>query len=196
MLAKIYPNIRPLSVTFYTAMPYKADPYRRGRIQYLLGSMCQCPEFLKLSEDEQSHMVAQIEKSCLNITIQKANTDHFEASWENPLFKRSYAILIMEIVDALDYAKHQYLTDKLLGGEIKASEVGGLQMLVPKSEIHHMLDQRRTVKLERKTTSLYTCPNCGQKKATFQEVQLRSADEGKDTQLECVFCGHKWIERC
>jgi hypothetical protein len=36
--------------------------------------------------------------------------------------------------------------------------------------------------------TMYTCPNADQKKCTFTELQMRSADEGSTTFVTCVDC--------
>ena len=40
----------------------------------------------------------------------------------------------------------------------------------------------------------YECPECGQRKVIYTQVQIRSADEGMTSFLTCVVCKHRWTE--
>ena len=41
-------------------------------------------------------------------------------------------------------------------------------------------------------TNLYTCPNCGERKCTAYELQIRSADEPMTTFVDCLVCLHRF----
>lgn len=43
-------------------------------------------------------------------------------------------------------------------------------------------------------TTLFECPRCSERKATFRQLQIRSADEGSTLFVHCLSCGHDWRE--
>jgi transcription elongation factor S-II len=40
-------------------------------------------------------------------------------------------------------------------------------------------------------TDIFKCSRCGQRKTSYRQIQMRSADEPMTTFVTCV-CGHKW----
>lgn len=52
--------------------------------------------------------------------------------------------------------------------------------------------QRTEEKIEHKTTRMYFCKKCQNRKTRAYELQLRCGDEGGTLFIECVVCGHKW----
>lgn len=197
-LREIYPHMRPLDTEFYTAEPYRSSKYRRCKIMVLLGSMLQCPEFRSLDTKRQNEMVIHVEKSCLNHSIKKATGDNINRTWSNPLFQNRYSASIADMAEALNWDSNPWIMPRVVRGLIKTQDLGGMspQELCPNRDaLLRRVEERKHATISMKTTTLYPCPNCEKKEAYFQEVQLRSGDEAKDTQLSCVFCGHEWVER-
>jgi DNA-directed RNA polymerase subunit M/transcription elongation factor TFIIS len=52
--------------------------------------------------------------------------------------------------------------------------------------------KRTEEKIEHKTTRMYFCVKCQNRKTRVQEMQLRCGDEGGTLFIECVVCGHRW----
>ena len=49
--------------------------------------------------------------------------------------------------------------------------------------------------LEKAPTAEIDCPNCHFNKATYKEIQTRSADEPTTIYYKCKKCGHEWAAR-
>ena len=60
-----------------------------------------------------------------------------------------------------------------------------------KKYIDH-IQNRMNEKIIYKTTAMYYCPKCKQRKTRVQEMQLRCGDEGGTSFIECVVCGYSW----
>lgn len=60
-------------------------------------------------------------------------------------------------------------------------------------EIYQKVKDRTNIFIDKKFTTFYTCGKCKEKKCTTQSVQLRSADEGSNTKIECTNCGNCWV---
>lgn len=41
-------------------------------------------------------------------------------------------------------------------------------------------------------SDLFACPACGARRATYVQVQTRSADEGMTCFVRCLECDHRW----
>lgn len=194
---RLYPGIIPLDISFYQQKPYCNDRFRRGKLQILLGALCQSSSFLGLDVARQTEIVMLIERGCMNATVTKAISINLIPTWDNETFSRMYSILVIEVAEALDWRNHRFLAIRLLKGTVNPQDIGSMStdQLVPETGVARLVEMRRNAKILEKTTSLYTCSQCGKKEATFFEVQIRGGDEGKDTYLICTYCGREWVEK-
>ena len=63
--------------------------------------------------------------------------------------------------------------------------------------VDHILDEirkRSKQKIKARTTALFRCPNCNERKCTFIEKQDRGLDEPKTLHLTCVECEYDWTK--
>lgn len=194
--SETFPNVRSLSIEFYTKLPYSKSTIRRSKVLVLLGAMCEHSEFRKLTIPEQDTMIKGIEIGCLNKVVDKAIEDNIPQSWTSHQFIYRYNSLVSELVESL--LQSDSVLIELLEGRVKPDFVSELpyETLFPdlKNQIKYAEERKKQI-IVNKTTSLFECPQCGKKEAHFQEVQVRSGDEGKDLQLICVFCGYEWFAR-
>jgi DNA-directed RNA polymerase subunit M/transcription elongation factor TFIIS len=173
----------------------------RRRILLLISSIFQNnKEFKKKSKKSQNNIIIDIELSCYNSTVNRSNELLIYINWDNTKFIYLYQLFCNKItknLDILSEVGENYLIDKILNDEIDIKNIADMQSdkLCPaKSEnIKQKLILRNSQKLNYKTSTLYTCKNCGKKEVIIRMVQIKSCDEGQSIGLKCVFCAYNWV---
>lgn len=156
--------------------------------------------FKILNKKQQDKIIINIEKSCYNETLKKAEELLIYKSWENEKFCYLYQLYCNKITKNLDISsevKSDYLFNQIINDLIDINNIASLssdQLCPDKSEnIKKNIRLRSDQEIKTKTSSLYTCPNCHKKETKLKMVQLRSLDEGYNISLTCVFCNFNWI---
>lgn len=84
--------------------------------------------------------------------------------------------------------------DSLFNGDIKPNAVGSMTaaQLCPESGAfeREVIKNRSTQEVKFKESNLFRCPQCGERRCTYQEVQRRALDEAPDYICSCIECGH------
>jgi DNA-directed RNA polymerase subunit M/transcription elongation factor TFIIS len=62
-------------------------------------------------------------------------------------------------------------------------------------EIRDEIEERLKVKIEHKTSKMYTCPRCGKNEAVVTEKQIARGDEPATVKVECILCSNKWVSK-
>ena len=157
-------------------------------------------DFKNISKSKQDNIILKIEKSCFDSTIKKSNELLIYINWENSKFTYMYQLFCNKITKNLDSeseVNNAYLINAIINDEIDLNNIAELasdKLCPEKSDvIKQNLIARNSQKLNYKTSSLYTCRNCGKKSVTIREYQGRSLDEGSNLSLTCVFCSYNWI---
>ena len=144
------------------------------------------------------NLATEIEKSCFNATIQisKKSEEPPHRNWDSPIFYDIYSTrcgVILNILNPNSITCKTYgnkLLLSLLNDEIKASEIGFMseKELCPESIAIECaeIEKRKGQKIEEKISTLFECPFCKQRKCSFTQVQLRSADEAPDYKCKCL----------
>lgn len=156
--------------------------------------------FKELSRNEQDDLIINIELSCYNETINKADDKLIYKSWENEKFIYMYQLTCNKITKNLDNmseVKSDYLINQILDNKIEINTIAQMSSdeLCPSKSIDIIknLKLRNEQKLNYKTSTLYKCRNCGKKEVKIKEYQGRSLDEGSNLSLTCNFCNFNWV---
>jgi transcription elongation factor S-II len=110
----------------------------------------------------------------------------------NITFELRETIYNDKVINLLDYLKQNEIDTKKesLGILVNSS----VDKLYPK--IYKEIKKRKKYKEDKLKNQAFTnafpCRRCGAKKATFYQMQTRSADEPMTTFIKCLNCGNKW----
>ncbi len=175
--------------------------YERRKIIFLLADILEKNNNFKiLNKNIQDDIIYGIEKSCYDKTIKKSNTETVFISWDNERFVYLYQLIVTKITKNLDIESEvndNYLINKIINGDIDIKCIADLtsEMLCPNSclDIKTNLNLRRNQKLNYKTSSLYTCKNCKNKRTMIKSIQTRSLDEGNSLSITCIECQYNWV---
>ena len=149
----------------------------------------------------------QIEASCYNATVLISKQSAVRRAWDNPAFTNIYSARCGSVLGLLDPASapcRAYGADlgsRLFRGEVSPAAVGGarerdLCAAATAAEVAEIANRSaQTVKL--KSSTLFRCPFCKKNECTYQEVQLRGADEEPDYRCICSNpeCGKRFKGR-
>jgi DNA-directed RNA polymerase subunit M/transcription elongation factor TFIIS len=147
-----------------------------------------------------------IEKSCYCATINNCRTsdDPPPRNWESLSFIEIYYSarcgIILRLLSQNSSSCKEFgflLVNKLLNGQINPSDVGFMNEseICPESQELEKIDikKRMDVKIEEKTSNLYQCPSCKERKCTYTTVQKRSLDEASGVSCKCTVCKYKFF---
>lgn len=187
-----------IPIKIYNNPKYCKD---RRTIILLIASILEKNEtFKNILKSKQDNIILSIEKSCYNATIKKSNELLIYINWENSKFTYMYQLFCNKITKNLDSdseVNNVYLINAIINDEIDLKNIAELpsdKLCPEKSDIiKQNLIMRNSQKLNYKTSSLYTCRNCGKKSVTIREYQGRSLDEATSLSLTCTFCGYGWV---
>jgi len=157
--------------------------------------------FEKYDYGKFEEIVDEIELGFNDAAVQQAQREHVSPiNWSNNDFRCIYSSIAFKVLQNLDPkspVKSKYLLTSLYKKKIKPFDLAFSKSddLCPeKSEkIIAEMNRRLDEKVEHKTTTRYKCPNCKKSRAQHEYVQLRSFDEGYNSSLTCIECGHKWV---
>lgn len=182
---------------------YKDPNYCKERLNIILiiaNIFEKNKEFKKKNKQIQDKIIIDIEESCYNTTIKKANEEMIYINWDNYKFSYLYQLCHNKITKNLDIdseVNSSYLIDAILNNSLDLSNIAewSSDKLCPEKSdiIKQNLIARKSQKLNYKTSGLYTCKNCKKRSVTIKEYQGRSLDEGTNLSLTCLFCNYNWI---
>lgn len=182
----------------YTYANKEYNQLRRAYI-LLIASLI-APHLIDEDINDYSDMIIDIEKSCYEDSVEKANYELLLADFNVAQFEQLYRTRITRITKNMDINSEvgdDYLVNKLLAGEVDPKTISNLppEQLSPTKNIKllEMIDARRATKMTAKVSTLYKCRQCGKKEATVKSVQMRSLDEGETLVIQCIFCSYKWF---
>lgn len=156
--------------------------------------------FKEKNKINQYNTIINIELSCYNETIKKANELLIYQSWVNSKFVYLYQLYCSKVTKNLDYdseVKSYYLINKVINDDLDILNIANMtsEELCPEKSlsIKNTISLRNNQQLKIKTSTLYKCRNCGHKQVSIREFQARSLDEGTNLSLTCTFCNYNWI---
>lgn len=194
-----FPYMEPLSVSFYKEQPYKSNPYRRSKALIIMCAMRNYEKFRDLEKHVQDDIVKSVERCCVVSAKELSKEENVQCGWENTLFQMRYSNIVYTIASNLDFTNNTYLIPLILDKKIKPENLVKLteEEMNPERNRKY-IDRsiaRKNAEIEIKLSSLYQCEKCGRSECRVVSVQLRGADEGRDDNILCNFCGHGWIIR-
>lgn len=133
-----------------------------------------------------------------NYSLRKSKSLNINPSWECKEFcliygHKAYNILLHLDVDSRvsDHTLINMIKDGILTREIIEMEIYKLAPSV--SEEHrNRVSMQANIQNRLKITTLHTCRVCGKNNASYEQKQVRSADEPSTIFLECLECHNKW----
>ncbi len=176
------------------------NKYRRSIILLIAKILEQHSKFKEKHNEIQSNIIINLELSCYNETLNKADDLLIYQSWDNEKFYYLYHLFCNKITKNLDIESEvgsDYLINKIINNELDITKIAHLtsdELCPDKSKnIKDTLNMRNNQQLNYKTSTLYRCRNCGKKEVKIQEYQGRSLDEGSNLSLTCNFCNYNWV---
>lgn len=178
-----------------------SHPYnyqRRAKLALFSEMFLQHPAFTAeySTADQRYAFLERIERSCYNAAVSQANKADVPTKWDNLLFVDIYSVICCKIssnIDQTNDVRNPWLCSAIMSKKIDVADLPGLssQELYP-SKYVTIIDKllaARSVERTYKTSALYTCKRCKQKKCTIVNLYNRSADEGVSQTITCNFCG-------
>ncbi len=145
--------------------------------------------------------IIKLEKSIYEKIKNKKNK--YKYMWDgNFIFLyTSYSAKITKNIDTKhDNNVDTYLIDLILSGNINIDKIIDLNSykLSPNKtkDLIKKIKEQISIKdqeIYKKTSSLYKCRSCGDKKVILSEFQGRSLDEASTLSITCTICNNNWI---
>lgn len=94
------------------------------------------------------------------------------------------------------FSSSTYLKNLIKTKQIKPEDICNLKQEELNPEKYKSIIERRELEMlkkhNKKTTDVYQCKKCGERKCSVEQRQVRSSDEPMTTFVECVVCGNKF----
>lgn len=186
-----YLNTFPIPVEYY-------EKYRRQLLRVkkmvMFADILNKGEFEKKPYAEKVTIVSQIEEGCYMQAYKEAISKFVAVYWDDVEMQDIYHYKCFNVASNLDCA---YLRDKLLKGEIQPGALGGLSSLEMNPAIYECIQEqirKRTnvASTAIRTSSLYRCNKCKKAQCRLDKRQNRSADEGYNLTVTCLYCNNSW----
>lgn len=144
----------------------------------------------------------KLEMSIYNASIKYCKDKMILPSWKNNEFTQIYINKAMSIYSNLienNYLGNTKLYERIKDKKLDLNIVGSLDSFALYPEKwQDLIDEkvkRETIMINamlQSATDQFKCPRCHARKATYVQVQTRSADEPMTTFVTCLECGKKW----
>jgi DNA-directed RNA polymerase subunit M/transcription elongation factor TFIIS len=145
------------------------------------------------------YIIRNLERGCLNRTINKGRVHNIRCVWSESRFVDLYHNICYKLASNLDTnscINSGAIRERILNGEIDLKNVANLtsKELCPKKyeKIDKKINKRTTLERKVKFSELYKCRKCKRNQCTTERRYARSLDEGTDLTIHCLFCGHSW----
>jgi DNA-directed RNA polymerase subunit M/transcription elongation factor TFIIS len=140
--------------------------------------------------------------------------DSYQRQWDCEMFVNVYSARIGSIAANLDPfgsvgralggspeggKEGAWLPDRLLSGDVAPAALGGMseEELCPSAGAAEraLVARRLGQKVEEKTSTMFRCPRCKQRRHTYRQVQIGAADEPSTIMCTCLNCGENFEGR-
>jgi len=185
----------PMPVVVYKP-PYNS--LRRSKIFLLFNIFTNYNKFNLLNWSKKCNLILDIERACLNYSVDFSQDTNILTSWDNKLFNQIYTNTFYKVGVNLDNSliKNNNLVDRLFNGDIKIIDLPKMTFveMFPKKyeDILKQLEISKKVKKSLKTTTMYKCGKCYKNKCTIEQLYNRSLDEGVNLRITCINCNHQF----
>lgn len=150
----------------------------------------------KFDSDCTKTKVKNIEIGIYNWCIDYAIEKNIVRNWNSQRFTDLYVNKAKSIILNL---QNERLMERFIGGEFEGEDLAFIEheRLVPEKWKEILDDKLKKDELifEEKPAAMtdkFKCGKCKMRACSYQEVQLRSADEPMTLLVTCVNCGHRW----
>lgn len=148
------------------------------------------------------NQIKNLEIGIFNWCIDFSNNKYIVKNWENPQFKRIYINKCVSVLNNLNSSgliKNDYLYSMVNKSLIKPENIpymrpeelfpsiweDEIEFIKKKNEINNTNENISY-------TDQFRCGKCKERKCTYYEAFLRSADEPAVVFVECINCGNEW----
>jgi len=143
-----------------------------------------------------------LEIGIYNWTIEYANKYNIFPGWKSEVFVKIYDNKLISILTNLDQTSHLKnvaLLKRLKDNEFKPHDIAFMEPyeMYPErwmSILNKKLKKEQSLldsNMEAKT-DMFKCGKCKQRKCSYYEMQVRSADESSTIFVTCLNCKNKW----
>lgn len=187
----------------------------------ILGALEKCAAWGSINEDAKESVVRRVERACYNCVIDQCSDLYIEKSWDQVEFVNRYSAIVYKLISNIDLSRKYHagsdkaeilpmastepvlnpvsLGDKIILGKIDittAPLMSSYEMFPEATQKERdILEFRAGQKVQKKFTTRYGCPKCGQHKAEPKEVQTAANDEISRFNLLCLICNHTWFQK-
>ena len=168
--------------------------------EYRVKAQKKIKEFIDIDEIQ----VEDLEIGIYNWCINYSNINNIFPGWKNDVFLKMYNNKLISVLSNLDpdsYLQNNHLFNRLKDGEFKPHDIPFMEPyeLNPDKWISILKKKRQKEQsllnsnMEAKT-DLFKCGKCKQRKCSYYEMQIRSADESATIFITCLnsACKNKW----
>jgi DNA-directed RNA polymerase subunit M/transcription elongation factor TFIIS len=145
------------------------------------------------------YIVKNLERGCINRTVQKANEHNIRCVWTNPKFSNLYhdtCYRVASNIDANSSINSSYIQTKILNHNVNPFKVAQMtsKELCPDKyiKIDQKINKRNNLEQKVKYSELYRCRKCKRNQCKTERRYNRSLDEGVNLMIICTFCGNEW----
>lgn len=155
-----------------------------------------------LGDDLSTDQIKVLENGIYNFSIQHSNENSITPSWKSDLFIKIYddkLVSILSNMDPTSYICNEELLEKIKSNDLKIQDIASMDATELNSKRWLDIMRIQSIKEENSltnkitaSTNLFKCGKCKQKKCTYYEMQVRSADEPSTIFITCLNCENKW----
>ena len=168
--------------------------------EYRVKAQNKIKEFIDIDDEH----IEDLEIGIYNWCIDYSNINNIFPGWKNDVFLKMYNNKLISVLSNLDpnsYLQNTHLLKRLKDGEFKPHDIPFMEPyeLNPDKWISILKKKRQKEQsllnsnMEAKT-DLFKCGKCKQRKCSYYEMQIRSADESATIFITCLnpACKNKW----
>ncbi len=185
--------LEPLDICFYNN---NYNVIRRAKILLIMSAFNEYEEYKQYNK---KNILIEVEESCFNYTINKANEENIPCCWKNDLFKEIYHAICAKIYSNISKTtgiNNINLIKSIFEKKIDINKLPYMssQELFPEKykDLISKLEASKNVTRTIKTTSMYKCRRCHKNECTEENRYNRSLDEGVNLTITCMSCGFQW----
>jgi DNA-directed RNA polymerase subunit M/transcription elongation factor TFIIS len=185
--------LEPLDIVFYQ-QPYNV--IRRAKLLLFITAINEHDIYKNCNIQK---IIADIENSCFNYTVGKANEENIPSDWSSELFKEIYHAICAKIYSNISKkcgVHNENLLFNIINNIVDVNKIPYMssQELFPEKykDLILKLEASKNVTRTIKTTSMYKCRRCHKNECTEENRYNRSLDEGVNLTITCMSCGFQW----